>query len=56
MNITNISDENLCNCSDNDNNILLEISPLVKIIITVLPCVFSLLCLISFILKTLFKK
>ena len=60
MNITNISDEDdnisICNCTDNDNNIVLEISPLVVNIITLIPCVFSFLCLISFMLNTLIKS
>ena len=59
MNIINISDEDdniSMNCTDFDNNIVLQISPLVVIIITLIPGVFSLLCLISFMLNTLIKS
>ena len=62
MNIINITDDDnisLCNCTDNDNNITLEISPLLTLI-TIVPCGMSLVCLISFmaytIVKTFFKK
>ena len=47
------------NCTNNDNNIVLEITPLLTLI-TIVPCGVSLKCLISFmaytLTKTFFKK
>ena len=57
MYITNITDENISmnNCTDDsDNNIVLEISPLLTLI-TIVPCGASLVCLISFMVYTLVK-
>ena len=41
MNIINITDDNmsLCNCTDDDDNMMLEISPLF-LIISIIPCFF----------------
>ena len=48
MNIINITDDNMssCNCTD-DDNMMLEISPLF-LIIAIIPCLFSIICIISF--------
>ena len=57
MYIANITDENISinSCTDDsDNNIVLEISPLL-ILITIVPCGASLVCLISFMVYTLVK-
>ena len=60
MNITNITDDNmsLCNCPD-DDNMMLEISPLF-LIIAIIPCLFSIICVISFLsygfIKVLINK
>ena len=46
MNITEVIDENisLCNCTDNNNDLILEISPLTIFIISIIPCLLSLFC------------
>ena len=57
MYIANITDENISinSCTDDsDNNIVLEISPLLTLI-TIVPCGASLVCLISFMVYTLVK-
>ena len=47
MNIINITDDNvICNCTENDNMII-EISPLI-IIISIIPCFLSIKCCVSF--------
>ena len=63
MNITDIVDDNssLCNCTDDDNNnMILEISPILIIIVSIIPCFISILCMITVMLyttiKTFFKK
>ena len=50
MNITEIIDDNmsLCNCTDDDNDMVLEISPLF-LIIAKIPCFLSIICCRSFI-------
>ena len=66
MNITNITDDNitysnnmtLCNCTNNDNdNINIDI---VIPLLTIIPCVMSIICLLSIgaysIIKPLFNK
>ena len=49
MNITEITDDNtsLCNCTSDDNDMILEISPLF-LIIAIIPCAFSIICCLSF--------
>ena len=50
MNITEITDDNmtLCNCTDDDESIMmLEISPLF-LIIAIIPCALSIICCLSF--------
>ena len=60
MNIINITDDDmsLCNCTDESS--LIEISPLFIIIITIIPCVLSLICCLSFLsygfIKVLINK
>ena len=58
MNVTNITDDNmpLCNCTDDDNNMIIEISPILIIILTIVPCGLSFLCLISISIYTLVKN
>ena len=56
MYITNITDDDienitLCNCTDNENNNIEIIIPL----ITIVPCGMSLVCLISLMVYTLIK-
>ena len=49
MNITEIIDDNmsLCNCTNHDDIMTIEISPLF-LIIAIIPCLFSKICIISF--------
>ena len=49
MNITEITDDNvtLCNCTNDDDNKILEISPLF-LIIAIIPCALSIICCLSF--------
>ena len=49
MNIINITDDNmtLYNRTDDDDNIMLEISPLF-LIIAIIPCAVSMICCLSF--------
>ena len=50
MNIIEITDDNmtLCNCTNDDNDILtIEISSLF-LIIAIIPCIFSIICCLSF--------
>ena len=56
MNITEITDDilSLCNCTNDNNDNILEISP-VFLIISIIPCALSFLCLISFMVYTLIK-
>ena len=61
MNITEIIDNNmsLCNCTDDDDNMMLEISPLF-LIISIIPCFLSIICCLSFLsygfIKVLMNK
>ena len=61
MNITEITDDNmlLSNCTDDDNDMILEISPLF-LIISIIPCALSIICCISFLsygfIKVLINK
>ena len=59
MNVIDISDDvdnmTLCNCTENDN-ILIEISPILFIIITLIPCLLSILCLIIIPIYTIVKN
>ena len=49
MKITEITDDNmsLCNCTNDDNDMILEISPLF-LIIAIIPCAISIICCLSF--------
>ena len=57
MNVTDITDDNmpLCNCTDDNNNMIVEISALLILMIIIVPCGISFLCLISISIYTLFK-
>ena len=61
MNITETTDDNmsLCNCTNDDNDMILERSPLI-FIISIIPCALSILCCLLFLsygfIKTLIKK
>ena len=61
MNIINITDDNmsLFNRTDDDDNMILEISPLF-LIIAILPCALSMICCLSFLsygfIKVLINK
>ena len=61
MNVTEIIDDNtsLCNCTNDDNDMILEISPLF-LIIAIIPCVASIICGLSFLsygfIKVLINK
>ena len=56
MNITNITaDDNISNATDiPDTNIEIVISPLLGLI-TIIPCAFAFICLLSFMAYTLVK-
>ena len=55
MDITNITDDNdICNCSGNDNMII-EISHFIIIIISIIPCFLSIICCVSFMMCGLIK-
>ena len=56
MNIRNITDHNmsLFNRTDDDDNIILEISPLF-LIIAIIPCALSIICCLSFLSYGLIK-
>ena len=49
MNITNIADEDISrnNCTNDDNDMIIEISPLF-LIIAIIPCALSIICCLSF--------
>ena len=49
MNITEITDDNMsiCNCTNDDNDMILEISPLF-LIISIIPYALSIICCLSF--------
>ena len=49
MNITEITDDNmsLCNCTNDNNDMILEISPLF-LIIAIIPCFLSIMCGVTF--------
>ena len=61
MNIINITDDNmtLFNRTDDDDSIMLEISPLF-LIIAIIPCALSIICCLSFLsygfIKVLINK
>ena len=55
MNITEITDDNdVCNCTD-EKNAVIEISPLIIIIISIIPCFLSIICCLSFIIYSFIK-
>ena len=55
MSIINITDDNdNCNCTENDNTII-EMSPLFIIIISIIPCFLSILCCVSFMICSFIK-
>ena len=61
MNIKNITDDNmsLFNRTDDNNNMMLEISPLF-LILAIIPCALSIICCLSFLsygfIKVLINK
>ena len=61
MNIINITDDNmsLFNRTDDDDNMMLELSPLF-LIIAIMPCALSIICCLSFLsygfIKVLINK
>ena len=62
MNITEIVDDSIpiCNCTNDDNNNMIEISPLYLLIVTLIPCALSIICCLSFLscsfIKVLINK
>ena len=58
VNITNPNNDNdnnsLCNCTNDGNNMILEISPLF-LIISVIPCALSIICCLSILLYNFIK-
>ena len=55
MNIINITDDNIILSNCTDENSLIEISPLIIIIITIIPCALSLLCGLLFLICSFIK-
>ena len=61
MNITEVTDDimSLCNCTNDDNDMILEISPLF-LLIAIIPCLFSIICRLLFLsygfIKVLINK
>ena len=61
MNITNITDDNISinNCTNDDNDMIIEISPLF-LIIAIIPCALPIICCLSFLsygfIKVLINK
>ena len=60
MNITEITDDNMSISNCTDENSLIEISPLIIIIISIIPCALSIICCLSFLsygfIKVLINK
>ena len=55
MNIINITNDNdICNCTEKDNT-LIEISPLIIIVLSTIPCFLSILCCVSFMIYSFIK-
>ena len=55
MNIVNITeDNNIYNCTRDENSIL-EISPFIIIIISIIPCFISIICCIFFMIYSFIK-
>ena len=55
MNIINITDDNMILSNCTDENSWIEISPLIIIIITIIPCALSIICCLSFLLYGFIK-
>ena len=55
MNIINITDNNVTVSNCTDQTSLIEISPLIVTIITIIPCTLSLICVISFLVCSFIK-
>ena len=55
MDIINITDENISLCKCTDDNTLIEISPLIIIIISIIPCFLSIICCVSFMIYSFIK-
>ena len=55
MNIINITDDNMILSNCTDENSLIELSPLVIIIITIIPCALSLICGLLFLICSFIK-
>ena len=53
--IDDIDNTTLCNCTDN-NNMIIEISPILFIAIMLIPCLLSILCLIIIPIYTIVKN
>ena len=55
MNIIKITDDNdICNCTDEKNTVI-EISPLIKIVISIIPCFLSIICGVIFMIRSFIK-
>ena len=55
MNIINITDDNMILSNCTDENSLIEISPLIIIMITIIPCALSLICGLLFLICSFIK-
>ena len=56
MNIINTTDDNMILSNCTDENSLIEISPLIIIIITIIPCALSLICGLLFLICSFIKS
>ena len=55
MNITNVTDEDISSSNCTDDNMIIEIFPLIIIIITIIPCFLSIICCVSFMIYSFIK-
>ena len=55
MKIINITDEDISSSNCTDDNTLIEISPLIIIIISIIPCFLSIICCVSFMICSFIK-
>ena len=55
MNIINITDEDISSSNCTDDNMIIEISPLIIIILSIIPCFLSIICCVSFMICSFIK-
>ena len=55
MNIIHVTDEDISSSNCTDDNTLIEISPLILILISIIPCFLSIICCVSFMICSFIK-